>query len=205
MEVVVVDDQASANIPQSQGGPLVAVTFKKNPHQSQKYLEAEPKALGVTQISLSVFQISMVVGINVASGFGSYIFMVIQIIGSLFVIIAGSIAVAAQSLHLPTVKACLGMQVVATVTSLINVLASAVSFADKGVCWRSSYGDIETHELCHNLLSGREHYLAEILLSNIAVVAICVALAAYCCKAVNCCTPRANTPVITINGPPAQQ
>lgn len=28
-------------------GPLVAVTFQKTPHKKQKYLESEPKALGV--------------------------------------------------------------------------------------------------------------------------------------------------------------
>ncbi|KAJ8254763.1 hypothetical protein GJAV_G00197100 [Gymnothorax javanicus] len=202
---VVVDDQASASIPGNQDGPLVAVTFKKKPHQSQKYLEGEPKALGVTQICLSVFQITMVLGFHMVIYQNSDFFMVSQIIGSLLVIIAGSIAVAAQSLHLPTIKACLGMQVLATMMSVINVLASAESVAGFGPCWPSDYNDTVSSDLCRNLLSGREHYFAEILLSNIAVVAICVALAAYCCKAVNCCTPRANTPVITINGPPAQQ
>lgn len=31
----------------SETGALVEVKFQKNPYQTQKYLEAEPKALGV--------------------------------------------------------------------------------------------------------------------------------------------------------------
>lgn len=33
--------------PASETGALVEVKFQKNPHQNEKYLEAEPKALGV--------------------------------------------------------------------------------------------------------------------------------------------------------------
>ncbi|KAI5104188.1 hypothetical protein C0J45_5814 [Silurus meridionalis] len=41
-------------------GAAVEVKFEKNPIHTQKYLEAEPKALGVTQIMLSLFVMSIV-------------------------------------------------------------------------------------------------------------------------------------------------
>ena len=34
--------------------PLVAVTFQKNPNRKQKFLEAEPKALGVPTYSIHI-------------------------------------------------------------------------------------------------------------------------------------------------------
>ncbi|MEQ2241295.1 hypothetical protein ILYODFUR_023936 [Ilyodon furcidens] len=51
-EEVIVEESA---IPAQ--SPLVAVTFQRNANRKEKYLEAEPKALGITQICLSVYTI----------------------------------------------------------------------------------------------------------------------------------------------------
>ncbi|KAJ8281938.1 hypothetical protein COCON_G00044570 [Conger conger] len=205
MEAVSVNDQPSINTSGNGDGPLVAVTFQKNPYQTQKYLEAEPKALGVTQITLSVFQISMVLGIFMATD--HFIFIeVFSLVGSLFAIIAGSIAIAALNLHLPTLKACVGMQVVACGTSAVSVILRSGMFnGGYGFCWYSMYNDTESPKLCVKLESGIEHYNAELLLINIAILAISVTLTTYCCKIVNCCTPRDSMPVITVSAPPAQR
>ncbi|XP_055774506.1 uncharacterized protein LOC129852932 [Salvelinus fontinalis] len=173
-------------------GPLVAVTFQKTPHQKQKYLESEPKALGVTQIALSVFYISSVIVILTNS-----ISMVVEdltkIIGSVFVIIAGSLAIAAQNLHLPTLKACLGMQVVACVASVINLIVSVSDMAGHEYgysCWKYVEINSTDHDdSCYSITASTEHYLAELVLINTALIAISVTLAAYCCKVVNCCSP----------------
>lgn len=206
MESVAVIDQPSTNTPGNEDGPLVAVTFQKNPHQTQKYLEAEPKALGLTQITLSVFQISMVFGAFLSIGDDTHFVEVFQVIGSLFAIIAGSIAIAAQNLHLPTLRACLGMQLVACLASVLNVILSTGAFFPRFEnCWHSMYNVTEVAEVCQKLMDGAKHYNAELLLINIAVLAICATLTTYCCKVINCCTPRASMPVITISAPPAQQ
>uniref|UniRef100_A0A8C8FZP8 Membrane-spanning 4-domains subfamily A member 4A-like n=1 Tax=Oncorhynchus tshawytscha TaxID=74940 RepID=A0A8C8FZP8_ONCTS len=174
-------------------GPLVAVTFQRTPHKKQKYLESEPKALGVTQIALSVFYISSVIVM-----FDNSMFMVVEdlthVIGSVFVIIAGSLAIAAQNLHLPTLKACLGMQVVACVASVINLIFS-VQYVKENITHCSNS--------CQQASTG--HYLAELVLINTALIAISVTLSAYCCKVVNCCSPGQRMPVITVQVPPAQQ
>uniref|UniRef100_A0A8C8FXR6 Tc1-like transposase DDE domain-containing protein n=1 Tax=Oncorhynchus tshawytscha TaxID=74940 RepID=A0A8C8FXR6_ONCTS len=123
-------------------GPLVAVTFQRNPHQKQKYLESHPKALGVTQIALSVFYISSVIVI-LTNGLSEVVLDPPQIIGSVFVIIAGCLAIAAQNLHLPTLKACLGMQVVACVASVFNLIVSVARMeAPSYVCWKYGEGNL---------------------------------------------------------------
>ncbi|KAJ8338162.1 hypothetical protein SKAU_G00371280 [Synaphobranchus kaupii] len=204
MEAVAINDQPSTNIPGNEDGPLVAVTFQKNPHQVQKYLEAEPKALGLTQITLGVLQFSMYLGIF-STEYDSVPSVVMLVVGSLFVIIAGSVAIAAQTLHLPTLKACLGMQVVASMASVINLLEIVGMLLRSNTCWEFTFNDTVSQGLCQKVSRGIEHYIAELILINSATLAICVTLAAYCCKVINCCTPTASTPVITINAPPAQQ
>uniref|UniRef100_A0A4W5KGQ0 Uncharacterized protein n=1 Tax=Hucho hucho TaxID=62062 RepID=A0A4W5KGQ0_9TELE len=62
-----------------------------------------------------------------------------QVIGSVFVIIAGSLAIAAQNLHLPTLKACLGMQVVACGASVFNLIVSVSDMVGHRYgygCWK---------------------------------------------------------------------
>uniref|UniRef100_A0A4W5K1C2 Uncharacterized protein n=1 Tax=Hucho hucho TaxID=62062 RepID=A0A4W5K1C2_9TELE len=187
-------------------GPLVAVTFQRNPHQKQKYLESQPKALGVTQIALSVFYISSVIVI-----FTNDLSMVVldlpQIIGSVFLIIAGSLAIAAQNLHLPTLKACLGMQVVACVASVFNLIISVSRMeAPSYVCWKYSQGNLtDYYKTCVLFNNSASHYFAELVLIQTALIAISVTLAAYCCKVANCCSPGPQMPVITVQVPPAQQ
>ncbi|KAM6894452.1 uncharacterized protein PEZ65_022130 isoform 2-T2 [Lycodopsis pacificus] len=81
--------------------PLVAVSFQRNVHRKEKYLEAEPKALGITQIGLSVFQITCV-AVFLSKGLSDEQADIPFFISSLLLIIAGSLAVAARNLHLPT-------------------------------------------------------------------------------------------------------
>ncbi|XP_046905151.1 uncharacterized protein LOC124487125 isoform X2 [Hypomesus transpacificus] len=122
-------------------------------------------------------------------------------------VVAGSLALAAQNLHLPTLKACLGMQVVACVVSILNLLMEG---ADLGLasnfsetCWMS-WNDNSTgveHDNCMMLSTTHAHYTAENLLIQAVSVAISVTLAAYCCKVINCCSPTSRMPVITVQAP----
>uniref|UniRef100_A0A8C7TQT3 Uncharacterized protein n=1 Tax=Oncorhynchus mykiss TaxID=8022 RepID=A0A8C7TQT3_ONCMY len=187
-------------------GPLVAVTFQRTPHKKQKYLESEPKALGVTQIALSVFYISSVIVM-----FDNSMSMVVEdlthVIGSVFVIIAGCLAIAAHNLHLPTLKACLGMQVVACVASVFNLIVSVARMeAPNYGCWKYGDGNLtDYYKTCVLFNNSATHYFAELILIQTAIIAISVTLAAYCCKVVNCCSPGPRMPVITVQVPTAQQ
>ncbi|CAL8377055.1 unnamed protein product [Boreogadus saida] len=84
-------------------GPLVSVTFQKNPARKQKYLEAQPKELGITQIGLTLYQMSWVFGlVYIDSVPGETFLRVLFTIASVVVILAGSLAIAATTLHIPT-------------------------------------------------------------------------------------------------------
>lgn len=192
--------------------PLVAVTFQKNPHRQQKYLEAMPKALGVTQITLSVNQLCSFTFFNVTQKMFSAI-NIINAIGPVLIVVAGILALAAQNLHLPTLKACLGMQVVACVFSIFNlfdIMANLSMLVPPMQCWDQSHfmeHDNSTEDYsktCILLEDSLLRYNGVSILVLAALFAISVTLAAYCCKAVNCCSPVTRMPVITIQAPPTQ-
>ncbi|KAI9545770.1 hypothetical protein NQZ68_033902 [Dissostichus eleginoides] len=186
--------------------PLLSVSFERNVNWKQKYLEAEPKALGITQIGLSLFQI-----------ISSLVFMskslsvtptdIPVIILSLLVLIAGSLTVAAQNLHLPTLRACLGMQIVAVTASIANMIIALVKMNDIPYFCRQYYyyeKNSTTGVYCHNLEGTISHLSSECVVINVALVTISITVAAYCCKVTNCCSPAPKMPVITVQAPPAQ-
>ncbi|XP_034021152.1 uncharacterized protein LOC117505704 [Thalassophryne amazonica] len=190
-------------------GPLVAVTFERNASRKEKFLESEPQALGITQIGLGVFQIVWK-SLLVAQGLTSIWAHLPIIISSLLVIIAGSLAIAGQNLHLPTLKACLGMQIVACGTSFISIFVSLTVSEFLGIHCYSKYYENGTYtymylESCQTIEKVSEHINGETMLIKATLVAISAALAAYCCKVVNCCSPAPNMPVITVQAPPTAQ
>ncbi|XP_073330892.1 uncharacterized protein [Pagrus major] len=187
--------------------PLVQVTFQRNVHRKQKYLEAEPKALGITQIALSAYQI-LCVAVLLAKDLSYVGSDIPYFISTLLVVIAGSVAVAAQNLHLPTLRACLAMQILACVASLFNIILSLVKMEDlPSFCWHYYYDNFTLHygETCHSIESTQSHFYAECVVIHVALLAISATLAAYCCKVANCCAPAPKMPVITVQAPPIQQ
>ncbi|KTG00758.1 hypothetical protein cypCar_00011303 [Cyprinus carpio] len=186
-------------------GEVLHIRFQKNPNQKLKYLEAEPKILGVTQIAFAVFFIFMVVMLYV-NDLGMYtdVGMVTGGTTSMIIIIAGSLAIAAQNLHLPTLKACLGMQVVACMASVISIFLHISIFPAVYYCWAH---DLESSQktTCQNVTTGFGNYLGLQKLVIGVHIALSATLAAYCCKVIQCCSPVSSVPVITVNGPPDPQ
>lgn len=191
----------------SESGALVEVTFQKNPNQKLKYLEAEPKALGITQIILSIFLISTSITTLQKNIFIEYIiFSTFSTVG----IIAGSVAIAAQSLHLPKLKACLGMQVVMCVVSVFSFILSSGVLINTGVyypCWefRQMANASEQPYICDRLSSAYDHVKGLEILLLAAQIAISATLSAFCCKVIQCCSPRSSIPMIVVNAPSAPQ
>ncbi|XP_066537988.1 membrane-spanning 4-domains subfamily A member 4A-like [Hoplias malabaricus] len=186
---------------------LVEVTFQKNPYREHKYLEAEPKALGLTQIILSCFLLS----VNLAT-MQRYWDMELPLIlcsFSLVGLIAGSVAIAAQNLHLPKLKACLGMQIVmcaASVISFILTMGSIVESRVFDICWSINFENSSLHtDFCDRIGNVYEHVHGVQMLLHAAQIAISATLAAFCCKVVQCCSPRTSVPMIVVNTPSAPQ
>ncbi|XP_029310627.1 uncharacterized protein LOC115023609 isoform X2 [Cottoperca gobio] len=187
--------------------PLVAIHFQKDVNRKLKYLEAEPKALGITQIGLSVFQITCV-GVFLSKNLSNISIDIPLFISCLLVIIAGSLAVAAQNLHLPTLRACLGMQIVACGASIVGMICSLAKMdGSPNMCWHYDHNENTTSFRidCHYIESILSHFCAECIVIHVVLVAISVTLAAYCCKVVNCCSPAPRVPVIIVQAPPVQQ
>ncbi|XP_035375615.1 uncharacterized protein LOC113584716 isoform X1 [Electrophorus electricus] len=179
-------------------GALVEVAFQKDPYQKNKYLEAEPKALGITQIMLSLFLMSIRYAISGNESMAHLIFGGL----SLFGLIAGGVAVGAQNLHLPTLKACLGVQVVMCVVSVFCMITNlGTEFESPGFrfCWRDSQNSTSGRILCGKLLDMYEHVIGVKLLAQAAQIALSATLAAFCCKVIQCCSPRTSVPVIAVN------
>ncbi|XP_061921073.1 membrane-spanning 4-domains subfamily A member 4A-like isoform X2 [Entelurus aequoreus] len=160
----------------------------------------------ITQIGMSVFQItstSVFHHQNLGTDGKDVIFLML----SLLVVIAGSVAIAAKNLHLPTLMACLGMQIVACLASFINIIVLLHNLDQYSThCWYYSQGNQTTYKNdCHTLERTRNHLFAESMLIQVTLLAISVTLAAYCCKVVNCCAPAPKMPVITLQNQPAEQ
>ncbi|XP_017282492.1 uncharacterized protein LOC108242261 isoform X1 [Kryptolebias marmoratus] len=200
-EEVVVEE----GIPSSQN-PLVSVTFQRDSRRKEKYLEAEPKALGITQIGLGLYKI-IGVGVLLAKGQGEPSLDITLIVLSLLVVIAGYVAVSAQNLHLPKLRACLGMQIVSCVACIVNMIFTLVKLGNSvHGCWVYTYDSGENNkskyaEMCHQLEKMHAHFFAGGVLIQAALLAISVTLAAYCCKVVNCCGPAPKMPMITVQTP----
>ncbi|KAJ4937305.1 hypothetical protein JOQ06_001884 [Pogonophryne albipinna] len=159
----------------------------------------------ITQIGLSLFQIISSV-LFMSKGLSVTPTGIPVIILSLLVLIAGSLTVAAQNLHLPTLRACLGMQIVAVPASITNMIFALVKMNDIPYsCWQYYYDQISTsREYCHNIEGTISHFSSVCVVINVALVTISITVAAYCCKVTNCCSPAPKMPVITVQAPPAQ-
>ncbi|KAM9827431.1 membrane-spanning 4-domains subfamily A member 4A-like [Neosynchiropus ocellatus] len=188
-------------------GPLVAVTFQRSNLRKQKYLEGEPKALGITQIVLSLFQM-ITVSVLLSKDLSDRETDIPLFIASSMVVIAGILAVAAQSLHLPTLRGCLGMQIVACAASFVNMVCTLMKIESFPMyCW-DYYSDNATsveRNACNQMERMNSHLHAEGVVIHVTLLAISATLAAYCCKVVNCCAPPPKMPVITVQTPAVQE
>ncbi|XP_061565490.1 uncharacterized protein LOC133419984 [Cololabis saira] len=193
----------AATLAEEGQSPLVAVSFQRDVHRKKKFLEAEPRALGITQVGLSVYNI-INAGVFQAKGLSQQGTDIAILISSLLVVIAGNVAVAAQSLHLPMLRACLGMQIVACAASIFNVVCTLLKMEDFYLfCWNDYDENITAShaEICHQTENLHSHFCAGAIVVQFALLAISATLAAYCCKVVNCCGPAPRMPVISIQHP----
>ncbi|XP_055012553.1 membrane-spanning 4-domains subfamily A member 4A-like isoform X1 [Boleophthalmus pectinirostris] len=182
--------------------PLVSVSFQRNERRKLKFLEGEPKALGITQVCLILFHVSCIATF-MYTGVDRWYYNIQELIASVFVLIGGSLAIAAKNLHLPTLRACLGMEILSSVACLVNLFRSSLEMRTHKFCYSTPTREDELH--CENKSNAHLHLFAGLLLVHIALFAISVTLVVYACKVVNCCSPAPKVPVIMIQEPPAPQ
>ncbi|XP_024144574.1 uncharacterized protein LOC112156499 [Oryzias melastigma] len=195
---VVVEDSGPAQ------SPLVSITFQRDVNWKKKYLEAEPKALGITQIGLSLYVVVCLTVFH-SQDLPVQRTMIAFYCFSLMVVIAGSVALSAQNLHLSTLKACLVMEIVASLASFCNIMMSLIenSWVDHK-CWifYEDKNSTSLLEVCLDLERVSTRFFAGSLLIHSALLAISITLVVYCCKVVKCCGPPPKVPMITVQTPP---
>ncbi|XP_051508395.1 uncharacterized protein LOC127414413 isoform X2 [Myxocyprinus asiaticus] len=191
----------------AEAGTLLEVTYQRNPKQKYKYLEAEPKILGITEIVLTVFFLGCKIPFYMEAN--NWFLLSAIVAFSSISIIGGSVAIAAQKLHLPTLKACLGIQIVMCV--IYGIFLITTTFEDYRMpgydaCWlhdsNVNYEETnETSNTCLLLMNGFYNLYSLDQLMEAAQIALSVTLAAYCCKVIQSCSPSSQVPVIVMKSP----
>lgn len=169
--------------------PLVSVSFQKNEQRKLKFLEGEPKALGITQICLSFFQGSCMVSL-IANGLDRKDLEIVFLITSVLILIGGSVAVASKNLCMATLKACVGMEIVASVASFFNLIL-CLSQMDDYYCFHLAYENstYDNMAFCRTIDAAHVHLFAELVVIQVTLLSISITLVVYGCKVVTCCTP----------------
>uniref|UniRef100_W5N6T5 Uncharacterized protein n=1 Tax=Lepisosteus oculatus TaxID=7918 RepID=W5N6T5_LEPOC len=216
-------EMESAIRPESEG-PLLSLSFQKDPEQKKKFLDSQPKALGVTQITVSLFTLSM--GIVLVKEDISRPEEILCIVVTLIIMFqspfAGGLAIAAVSLHLPTaglpgwlwsacsMKACLVMEIISSIcTGLGFFIFFAYQFilrivvSDFNFCWRFENSTQPELRICRQFFELSMFFHNEQCLMLALNFTLGVTICSYCCKAIRCCGPASSMPVIVLNAPSA--
>ncbi|XP_020360027.1 uncharacterized protein LOC109906626 isoform X2 [Oncorhynchus kisutch] len=124
-------------------------------------------------------------------------------------IVAGSVAIAAQSLHVPTLKACLGTQLATCLMAMFNVVVVGGKLSDTHLvpdCWLfTDYNNTHHHITCDKLMNSVYPFYVEWFLVHATLLGISVTLTIYSCKLLRFCSPAApSMPVVTAYTSPAQ-
>ncbi|XP_012995852.2 uncharacterized protein LOC105020730 isoform X1 [Esox lucius] len=172
------------------------------------YHQFQPKALGVSQITLGVFVLNSVC-VGVANRLDKRNEEVTRAIGSLAAIVAGSVAIAARSLHVPTLKACLGTQLAACLMAVFNVVVVGGRLSDTHLvphCWRfTDYNNTSHDSTCNHLMNAVYPFYVEWFLVQATLLCISVTLTIYSCKLLRFCSPAApGTPGVSAYSSPAR-
>ncbi|KAI7814344.1 hypothetical protein IRJ41_013329 [Triplophysa rosa] len=155
--------------------------------QAKEYFEASE----TTQIVLAFFHTFVVVALYHVSEEDAVVVPI-----SIIAIIAGSLGIAAQNLHPPTIKACLGMQVVTCVGTVI-VIIMHIRIIYPFYCDEEKLSGTMCKRMYESF--GQLQLLQKLVMA--VQVALSVTLAAYCCKVIECCSPSSGVPVITVERP----
>uniref|UniRef100_A0A8C6TL75 Membrane-spanning 4-domains subfamily A member 4A n=1 Tax=Neogobius melanostomus TaxID=47308 RepID=A0A8C6TL75_9GOBI len=190
----------------SSPSPLLSVSFQKNEQRKLKFLEGEPKALGITQICISIFHMSCIASLFASDMSGGL--EIPSFISSMLVVVAGGLAIAAKNLHLPMLRACLGMEIVASVASIFNLIVTLINMSHfRYHYWRYYYenDDSVQRQNYRKIEAAHVHLYSELAVIQAALFAIAVTVAVYAGKVAHCCVSTPKVPVITIQAPPAPQ
>ncbi|XP_048382319.1 membrane-spanning 4-domains subfamily A member 15-like [Stegostoma tigrinum] len=162
----------------------------------QKFLEGEPKALGVTQILNGLVQISFGIPLSVATDFHSKLLGSPFVIGIMF-IVSGALSIAAEKdPNIKLLRACLTWNVVSGFLAAAGGIIYVTDILDILHC-TGSYTQC-THARDFYIISYVT--VAILLLFTLLQLTVCITVSAFVCKSTRCCSPYSSMPLMIHDG-----
>ncbi|XP_067915912.1 membrane-spanning 4-domains subfamily A member 15-like [Heterodontus francisci] len=161
---------------------------------TQKFLEGEPKALGVTQVMIGLVEISFGVPLVLTPHLGATSFAASLVMGIVF-IVSGALSIAAgKNPHIKLLRACLAMNIISSFLAACGVVIYIVNIAMTPECISMS-----THcEQVGYLYSTIYYTLVVLLIFTILEFTVSIVISAFVCKSTRCCHAYSSMPVILL-------
>ncbi|KAM9482560.1 membrane-spanning 4-domains subfamily A member 12-like [Clarias gariepinus] len=175
----------------------VSVATEQNSSQTQsqlqEFLKGEPKALGVVQIMIGFMTILFGIVMGVLSQTFS-VFSGVLFWGSLFHIIAGSLAVSASNkLHVCVVKAAMVLNIFSTLAAGTAIIMLSLDLVTPHACYYIGY----IYGCIYNSAESRTKGISGVLLVFSRLqFAVSIAVSAFTCKAT--CTNQSTLNIINV-------
>ncbi|XP_053354575.1 membrane-spanning 4-domains subfamily A member 8-like [Clarias gariepinus] len=160
--------------------------------QLQKFLKGEPKVLGAVQIMIGLLTILFGI-VKVVPRCSMSVFSGVVFWGSLFHIIAGSLAVSASNkLNVCVVKATMGLNIFSTIAAGIAIIMLSIDFLISHHCYYDNNNNYK-YDIAQGLTNGISGVL---LVFSLLQFAVSIAVSAFTCKAT--CTDQSTLNIINV-------
>ncbi|XP_038654772.1 membrane-spanning 4-domains subfamily A member 15-like [Scyliorhinus canicula] len=162
---------------------------------AQKFLEGEPKALGVTAVLIGIVQILFGIPLALFTNFLPIILASPFLIGTMFVV-SGALSIAAeQNPHIKLLRACLATNIISALLAISGVIVYLIDIQEVQICIVHSWncqGPPQFYALMY-------YTFIVLLLFTLLELTISIAIAAFVCKSTRCCHPYSSMPVLLLD------
>ncbi|XP_028654214.1 uncharacterized protein LOC114648995 [Erpetoichthys calabaricus] len=181
--------------------PTMNITLKKASNNLEQFLQVKPKLLGIVQIMTGIFLAGY--GFLLSIGIIVKIFVIHGILGILLTI-CGILAIIAQKKLSPAlIKACMAMDIMAATAGAFFVLIYEERFMsyDLWNCTMENGTDLVENVQCQEAKIMKIIIFDESAFLFLVSTAISIAVAVYCCKAVQLCQKGQEMEVALVTSP----
>ncbi|XP_078393268.1 membrane-spanning 4-domains subfamily A member 15-like [Cetorhinus maximus] len=158
---------------------------------AQKFLEGEPKALGVTQIMNGLVQILFGMPLALFTDYFSVRYSLPFLIGIVF-IVSGALSIAAEkNPHIKLLRACLAVNATSSFLAGYGTIGYILDMAKARGC---AHDALHCHEMPQfNTLM--YYTFIVLLLFTLLEFTVCITICLFICKSTRCCHAYSSMPV----------
>ncbi|XP_039602925.1 uncharacterized protein LOC120525041 [Polypterus senegalus] len=181
--------------------PTLNITLKKASNNLEQFLQVKPKLLGIVQIMTGIFVAGY--GFLLSIGIIVNLFVIHEILGILLTI-CGILAIIAQKKLSPAlIKACMAMDIMAATAGALFTLIYEERYmtSDLWNCTMENGTDLLEDVQCHDAMTIKIIIFDESAFLFLVGTAISIAVAVYCCKAVQLCQKGQEMEVALVTNP----